>query len=174
MNRHLLVILIFGACVSSCSQRIYVVRHAEKLEDRQPGPSTMMRTDPELSEAGRVRALNLRDLLESRHIRYIFSTGYRRTEATVRPLSEYVGIPITYYRNDSLQDFIDRIRSIRRGNVLIVGHSNTVDDIINGICQTRQIASDLPESEYDRLFVIKRKGKRTHFSESRYGYPSNP
>jgi len=56
----------------------------------------------------------------------------------------------------------------------VVGHSNTVDDIVNKLCGQVKIASDLNDGEYDNLFVVKIKGKKIVFDKRKYGYPSNP
>ena len=57
-------------------------------------------------------------------------------------------------------------------NILVVGHSNTVDDIVNGLCNSKKIAADLQDNEYDNLFVVKYKnffGAHIKFEHTKYG-----
>ena len=130
-----------------------------------------MANDPPLAEAGKIRALVLRDELGNKHISHIYSTNTARTMSTAEPLSEVKKIKIELYGNiDSLVYLIQSTK----GNVLIVGHSNTVDDIVNKLCGEKKIAADLTDSEYDNLFVIKYRGKKIRFTQHKYGYPSNP
>lgn len=155
----------------SCTNTIYVVRHTEK--ETGIDMTTMKPvSDPPLSLAGQERALKLKEILESRNVKHIFSTNTLRTISTARPLKElFLGMPIEIYSSkpDSMDSFIQKIKKINKGDVLIVGHSNTVDDIVNKICQRTEIASDLKDSEYDNLFVLKRKGKSYSFKREKFG-----
>ena len=54
---------------------------------------------------------------------------------------------------------IDTFLYTRDGNVLVVGHSNTVDDIVNGLMGISEF-SDLPDTEYGSLFIVKKKGNK--------------
>jgi broad specificity phosphatase PhoE len=161
----------------SCSyNRYFIVRHAEKNMVTKDSAGIMV-TNPSLSEAGKVRAYGLRDELKDKHIRYIFSTNTLRTTSTAEPLKELIRVvPIRLYSgsSDSTDAFINRLKTIHKGNVLVVGHSNTVDDIVNKLCGEMKLPGDLKDSEYDNLFIIKRKGKKMIFEQKKYGYPSNP
>jgi len=162
---------LFLLMLSSCSQTIYIVRHAEKAIP-EPGASQMMISDPPLSEPGHQRALQLKAELEKENIRTIFSTNYMRTVSTARPLSESgrsTRIEMYAARIDSMDAFIAKLKSIRKGNILVVGHSNTVDDLANKICGSTVVAGDLKDTQYDNLFVIRRKGSRYHFTGKKYG-----
>ena len=163
-------VFILSLCLISCSRTVYVVRHAEKMSSPD-NASKMMDNDPPLSDAGKVRALVLKNELASKHITHIYSTNTIRTRSTAEPLSQAIKINVELYNNvDSLAN---AIRSVK-GNVLVVGHSNTVDDIVNKLCGQTKIATDLKDEEYDNLFIVKIKGKRVHVEKRKYGYPSNP
>jgi len=167
--KNLIFIFICLYCLS-CTRSVYVVRHAEKIASSD-SLAKMMANDPPLSEAGKVRALVLKQELNNKHISHIYSTNTARTMSTAEPLSEVKKIKIELYGNiDSLVYLIQSTK----GNVLIVGHSNTVDDIVNKLCGEKKIAADLTDSEYDNLFVIKYRGKKIRFTQHKYGYPSNP
>ena len=163
------IVAILGLCSSSCSRTVYVVRHAEKTSSSDS--SKMMEDDPPLSEAGKVRALVLKDELAAKHIRHIYSTNTLRTRSTAEPLSQSIKINIETYKN--IDSLISTIKSAK-GNVLVVGHSNTVDDIINKLCGQVKVETDLKEGEYDNLFIVKIKRKKIIFDRRKYGYPSNP
>jgi 2,3-bisphosphoglycerate-dependent phosphoglycerate mutase len=155
----LLVVTVF--LVSCKTTTYYIVRHAEKQ------PATTMTSDVPLSDAGRQRAQALRDLLQKENIKYIFSTNYVRTKSTVQPLADAIQVPVeTYNPNDTA--FISRLKSLN-GNALIVGHSNTVDDLVNNLTGRREVNGDLPDSEYGDLFVVKKKGNRFTFERKHFG-----
>jgi len=173
MIRTIILLLITGMMTASCSHTYYVVRHAEK--DQAAGAGNMMSDDPALSEAGKVRAVVLREELKGKDIRYIYSTNTIRTRSTAEPLSQAIGVPIQLYNTkDSLDQFISDLKKISKGNVLIVGHSNTVDDIVNKLCNETKVPGDLKDSQFDNLFIVTYKGKKIHFEQRKYGYPSNP
>jgi len=147
-----------------------VVRHGEKISSTDSA-AKMMANDLPLSEAGKVRAIVLKDELKGKHIKHIYSTNTIRTRSTAEPLSQATKINIELYSNvDSLVHVVQSMK----GNVLIVGHSNTVDDIVNKLCRQTKIAADLNDKEYDNLFVVKIAGKKRNFARHKYGYPSNP
>jgi broad specificity phosphatase PhoE len=162
-------VTILGLCFLSCSRTVYVVRHGEKTTSSDS--AKMMKDDPSLSEAGKVRALVLKDELVGKHIRHIYSTNTIRTRSTAEPLSEAIKINIETYKN--IDSLISTIKSAK-GNVLVVGHSNTVDDIVNKLCGQLRMETDLKDGEYDNLFIVKIKGKKIVFDKRKYGYPSNP
>ena len=60
----------------------------------------------------------------------IYSTNYKRTLKTVKPLAENNNLEIIIYSSDEIvyRDFLDL--SIG-GNTLVVGHSNTIPDFVN-------------------------------------------
>ncbi len=161
----LLMLLLFTAC----SRTIYIVRHAEKALPE--GTSTMMKNDPPLSEAGKERAEALKEVLKTKKIGYIFSTNTIRTQATAEPARAYFNLSIATYSPVPDSAFINRLKSSGK-NTLVVGHSNTVDDIVNKLCGATKITADLNETEYDNLFIVTKKGKKISFENRKYGKPS--
>lgn len=171
------LIPLFALFIVSCSsQYYYVVRHAEKAVVTKDS-AMFSAANPPLSDAGKVRAFVLRDELKNKHIGYIFSTDYARTLFTAKPLADAMGnLPIQLYSpsKDSLDYLVSRLKAIDKKNVLIVGHSNIVDDIVNRLTGEKNIPGDLNEKVYDNLYIIKKKKGKMEFSQRRYGYPSNP
>ena len=160
MYKTLLPLLLF---LSSCSTTTYyVVRHAEKAA-QVPN----MTSDVPLSAAGEERAQALKEMLKNKSLRYAYSTNTIRTKSTVRPLAEAIGLSIeTYDPRDTT--FIPYVKSRGKVTAIIVGHSNTVDDIVNGFLGRKEL-SDLPDSQYGDLFIIKKKGKTYSYTRSHFG-----
>ena len=159
--------------LASCSRTIYVVRHAERMK-APANASGMVSNDMPLSEAGKVRSFVLRDELMNKRIRHIYSTNTVRTISTADPLSQVLNVPIQIYNTkDSLDQFIEMVRNMK-GNMLVVGHSNTVDDIVNKLCRETKVPGDLADSVYDNFYIITQKGKKMEFRARKYGYPSAP
>ncbi len=154
-------LLFLAIVLASCSTTYYVVRHAEK----ESAPSNMT-SDVPLSAAGAERAEALREILRDRKIVRIYSTGYQRTKQTAQPLATATGLPVQQYDPRDTA-FIPSIKNLK-GNTLIVGHSNTVDDIINALMGEKQM-SDLPDTQYGDLFILTRKGGKWTLEKSRFG-----
>lgn len=166
--------LIFSVFLFSCGNTIYIVRHAEKSKPIA-GMSAMEANDPPLTDSGQLRALALKDELKGKDVRYIFSTNYKRTASTAKPLDEYLlSVQTEYYsaKKDSMDAFIEKLKSIKKGNVLVVGHSNTIDDLANKLAGKTAVPGDLKDSEYDNLFILKRKGGTYLFKNEKFGAPS--
>lgn len=141
----------------------YIVRHAEKAASS----NTTMSNDVPLSDQGKQRAEALKEILQKENIKHIFSTNYIRTKSTAQPLADAIHVAIEIY-DPKDTTFISRLKSLS-GNILVVGHSNTVDDLVNGISGKKEIAGDLPDSEYGDLFIVKKKGNKISFEKKHFG-----
>ncbi len=158
----ILLIFFISVFLHSCSQTFYVVRHAEKAVQE-----ANMTSDVPLSETGKQRAEKLKDLLKGKRIGLVYSTNTIRTRSTAQQTADYFKLPITTYAPKPDSTFISLLKS-KKQNTLVVGHSNTVDDIVNMLCGGKKVASDLKDTEYDNLYVIKRKGKSFIFKNEMY------
>jgi broad specificity phosphatase PhoE len=79
---------------------IYVVRHAERLDDGVPAAEVM--ADPPLSAAGELRARELVEILRGAGLGRVHSTDYHRTRDTARPLADALGVEVEIYDTDDL------------------------------------------------------------------------
>ncbi|MGZ3938235.1 MAG: SixA phosphatase family protein [Flavisolibacter sp.] len=161
-----ILIILCSLLISCKTTTYYVVRHAEK-ESSTTMPANSMTTDVPLSEKGRKRAEALKDVLQKESIRHIFSTNYLRAKSTAQPLDEAIHVPIELY-DPKDPGFVRKLKSVK-GNVLIVGHSNTVDDLVDNLMGSKAIDGDLPDSAYGDLFVVKKKGNRMSFEKRHFG-----
>ena len=164
--KYLGIIVIVLFC--SCSSTIYIVRHAEKAATAPGGSS-----DVPLTTAGEERAIVLKNELAGKHITEVFSTNYNRTRSTAKPTADQFGLTVTIYAPPQPDDaFINLLRS-KRKNILVVGHSNTIDDIANKLAGSTVVPGDLPETEFDNLFILKKKKNKYVFSKKKYGAASH-
>lgn len=165
----LLSVLISVLLLSCKTATIYyIVRHAEKEAGTTMMSTTTMTSDVPLSAQGTKRAEALKNELRNKEISAVYSTNTIRTKSTATPLSEAIGIPIQVYDHKDTA-FMTAIRR-SKGNMLIVGHSNTVDDIVNMLAGKKML-NDLPDSEYGDLFILRKKGNKTTFNRKHFGQP---
>jgi broad specificity phosphatase PhoE len=134
---------------------VFLVRHAERA-DAGMAAAQMAGADPELSDAGRARAASLAALLKDAKITAIFTTEYKRTRDTAQPLAAATGITAAAVSSKDPAGLIDKVKA-SAGNVLVVGHSNTLPEVIEalGIDEPVSIAED----QFDNLFVVVRGAK---------------
>lgn len=166
MNRIVVVFYFFSLTICSCSHSYYIVRHAEKAT-----VETNMSNDVPLTDKGKKRAEALKDILSMKKIANVFSTNTIRTKSTAQPVADFFYLKVEIYGASPDSAFINLLRS-KKENTLIVGHSNTVDDIANHLCGKMVVHGDLKDSEYDNLFVVTRKGHHYIFTAKKYGDPS--
>jgi len=146
-----LTALVFLAAVNvSAAQTIFVVRHAERADAGTSG-ATMMGADPELSAAGRARAESLAATLKDAGITAIFTTEYKRSQQTAAPLAKMLGIPVETVGSKDPAALVAKVHAAK-GHVLVIGHSNTVPDIIKRLGVEAPVT--VADADYDHLFVV--------------------
>jgi phosphohistidine phosphatase SixA len=139
---------------------IFLVRHAEKdLEIGHAEKDLEIAEDPPLTPVGEERAELLGRLLADAGIATIFSSDTRRTLSTAAPLANQLGLePIIYNPKQDPSDLLPIFLNAReRGNILIVGHSNTIPATVNALLGEERY-SNLDESTYDKVFVVHHWG----------------
>jgi len=153
------LLLVAGAASADAQQTVFIVRHAERaLSPAQPATSagasmTAPADDPPLSAAGNERAARLATMLRSAGIKHVFTTEFLRTPQTAAPAAEAMHLEITVIPGRDQDPVITRIRQAQ-GNVLVVGHSNTVPELLKKLGLKDDIK--IEDSEYDNLFVVVR------------------
>ena len=158
----LLALLLF-ACSSGASETasdadddpaartvIYLTRHAEKGSG----------TDPDLLPEGTAHAEALADKLRKERIRAVYSTNTKRTQQTAAPTAAAAGVSVTSYDAGNPAAFAEQLRKNHRGqSVLVVGHSNTIPDLVNALVGEQKYG-DISEDEFGDLFVVRIPGGR--------------
>ena len=143
--------------------RVWIVRHAEKLTIDPKDK------DPELSEEGKLRASALLKELKGEKIDSIFATDYKRTKLTGFPLADKIGISIRTYDPAQIKTLTKQWKENAKGkNILIIGHSNTVLEIIEAFGGQKPV-KELTDDDYDHLFILTVKGDKVDVKTSRYG-----
>ena len=107
-------------------------------------------------------------------INAIYATQFKRTQQTVKPLSDKTGMPTTVLDSSQTDELAKRISTNHRGQVVFVaGHNNTVPALVSAL--SGENISVIPESEYDNLFIVTfyRTGKAKVVTV-KYGNESTP
>jgi broad specificity phosphatase PhoE len=138
--------------LSFAQQLVFVVRHAERADAGMRAAQTTASPDPPLSDAGRARADRLASMLSATAITAIYTTEFIRTQQTAAPLAAMLKVtPVTMSSKDTAA-MVARVKADHpRDVVLIVGHSNTVPDIVKALGGSIVTVGD---NEYDKIFVV--------------------
>jgi broad specificity phosphatase PhoE len=124
------------------NQVIFIVRHAEKLAGK----------DPSLSAQGQLRALRLAKVLSSTHLDKVYTTDYNRTRETATAVTQDQQVDLSVYDPRDMAAFTQHLLT-QQGNILVVGHSNTSTDLVEGLGAEKQIPI-ADASEFDRLYIV--------------------
>ena len=151
--RVMLATLVLGLLTAGqaiAQPTVFVVRHAERA-DAGSEAAKMMGADPDLSGAGVMRAAALARLLEDAKITAIFTTEYKRARQTAAPLATALGIQATVVPSKDVAGLAKKVRSAT-GAVLIVGHSNTVPEILAALGIGERVT--IGEDDFTNLFIV--------------------
>ncbi len=154
-------LVIFISLVFFTGQHIYgqkhdlttfiLVRHAEKSNNHPQ--------DPDLNNAGLLRAQGFAEKLAYAHIDVALSTPFKRNRQTLDPVAKQKNLQIIEY-DPADKNLIKRTYKAHKGrSILIAGHSNTIPGYVNQLASTS--LQQLDESEYDKIFIVtlKKMGK---------------
>ena len=117
---------VFVQTVPAQKKTIVLVRHVEK--DSSP---TADKTDPELSPTGRDRALLMVKAIGKYKPDAIYSTNFKRSRDSARPLADKRKKEIQIYDPSNQQKLVDEIMASKFKKFVIVGHSNTTPALAN-------------------------------------------
>ena len=141
-------VVVFGyfSTFSRPVTTVILVRHAEKKLE----PNNQ---DPDLAPEGVERAQEIARVFGNAGINSIFATQYKRTQQTVKPLSDRTGVAVTVLQANQPDELVKRIQTSLRGQTIFVaGHNNTVPAIASQL--SGETFPVIPESEYDNLFIV--------------------
>ena len=129
---------------------VVLVRHAEK--------ELVTIDDPPLAPAGERRAERLAQMFGSvggaGRIEGIYVTDARRTQMTAAPLAARLGMrPSVLPATTSAESVASRVlHDHRGGRALIVGHSNTVPEIVKEL--SGEAVEPIADDEYDNVYIV--------------------
>jgi broad specificity phosphatase PhoE len=148
-----LVVLLAWPAAALAQQTVILVRHAERA-DGGAGAATMTGApaDPPLSAAGEARAARLAAMLADAGITAIFTTEFRRTQDTAKPLAAKLGLKTEVLPAKDTAALASVLKaSHARGVILVIGHSNTVPDVIKALGGRTVTMRD---DEYDAMYIL--------------------
>ncbi len=154
MKLRLAVTLLLAALADTAvgQTTIFLVRHAEKATDANE-------VGVPLSVAGRARAERLAEILRDTGIAGIYVTETARARETAAPIARARKIEVRTYAPRGADGkpaprlLVDRLKKdAPAATVLVVGHSNTVPEILSALGYPEKI--EIPSIQFDDLFVI--------------------
>jgi phosphohistidine phosphatase SixA len=148
------IVILVAAVVywnSATTTTVVLVRHAEKELDAI--------SDAPLSPQGEKRATRLAQMFGDSEafgrVRKVYVTNTRRTQQTAAALEQRLNVPgqVVEAKTDS-RELARRVLRENRGSVaLVVGHSNTVPEIVAALSGA-EVVPPIAEEEYDTLYVV--------------------
>lgn len=147
---------------------IYIVRHAEK-ETANPEDK-----DPDLTLEGKARAEALRSLLKDKAVDAVYTTQFKRTMNTLKPLADERHLKILTYESSAYEFLKTQIMQNFTGKtVVVVGHSNTIVPMAKAFGVEPPV-TEVPDSKYDHIFKITITADNNATLEAeQYGQPTN-
>jgi broad specificity phosphatase PhoE len=144
MKALVLLLSIFAAVTAAPAQPVVViVRHAEKAASDGD--------NPDLSPAGRARAEALARILKDAQITAIFTSEFKRTQETAAPTAASTRVTPSVVAAKDTAALVAKLHQLN-GNALVVGHGNTIPDIIKALGINTRIT--IPDADYSELFIV--------------------
>ncbi|AOE49791.1 phosphoglycerate mutase family protein [Kangiella sediminilitoris] len=141
---------------------VFVVRHFEKQMTEQQ--------DPELSELGMKQARKFSQLEPIKNVKHGFYTPFKRAKQSL----QFLDAETSEYSPGELSQLVTKVKRDFCGeSVVVVGHSNTVPQIIKafggkfsvsyaGVALSKEPKITLNESDYGDVFRITYHNERVH------------
>jgi phosphohistidine phosphatase SixA len=151
--------LFIAPTTAAAQGAVFVVRHAERADTSADSP---------LSTLGHTRATRLGVILGGAGITQIYTTNLRRTVQTAAPLAKALKLMPTELPSSDLDALFTTLHAATlHDRALVVGHSNTVPEILQRLGV--MVPVTIGETEYDNLFiVIPQEGSAPLFVRLRY------
>jgi broad specificity phosphatase PhoE len=129
---------------------IIVIRHAEQ--------EIVGGADPPLTRAGQARAELLARMFGNAgaagHIDAIYVSPALRNRLTAAPLAARLGVDVTVDPGDDIRGLARRaLREHGGGRVLIVGHSDTVPEIVAALVRNAKIPR-IGDDDYGTMYIV--------------------
>jgi phosphohistidine phosphatase SixA len=153
---------------------VFLIRHAERAD--------APREDPPLTEKGNLRAQELARMLGGAGVKAIYTSQFLRTKQTAEPLAKALGLTATpialkmsqtnprEVSEQSIAEMANKIHERAGETVLIIGHSNTVPEVIKML--GGDVVPKIDEKKFDDLFVVTVHGKgKAKVVQMKYGSP---
>jgi broad specificity phosphatase PhoE len=134
---------LLAAPVSAKDAPIHVVRHFDTPAGER---------DPDLLATGHARARALVKWFRGKRLRAIYVSDFRRSRQTAAPLARARRIAVQTYDPRDTPAIVARARAAGVP-VLIVGHSNTVPDIVEQLGGTRP--ADLHHPDFGDIWTVE-------------------
>ena len=137
----LCTLLALVAAPALAAEPVYVMRHLQKAAG----------DDPPLTDEGAALARGVAEQLAGTNIRAVFATGTRRAQQTAAPLASRLNLNVTTY-DPANPAALAAAAKAAGGAVLIVGHSNTVPDIVASFGGEKP--APIADSEYGTIYIV--------------------
>jgi broad specificity phosphatase PhoE len=142
--------LLLAACATTATRgpandAFYVMRHLQKGTGDDPG----------LTDEGQRCAAALVEDMRGSGIRAIYASTTRRAQQTAAPLSRGTNVLLSLYDPRDTPGLVARVQA-ETGSVLVVGHSNTVPEIVERLGGARP--ADLADDRYGEVWRVARVG----------------
>lgn len=137
-----------GAARPAPAPSFFVMRHLQKATGDDPG----------LTPEGQACAQRLSAWLSNRGISAIYASTTRRARETAAPVAAATRVTAQDYAPADSAALAARVLA-ETGSVLVVGHSNTVPDIVERLGGTRPAPID--ESRFGEVWQVSRNGGAT-------------
>ncbi len=136
---------------SATTTTVVVIRHADK------GPSAI--ADAPLSPPGEQRAVRLAQMFgdgeKFGRVKRVYVTNTRRAQQTAAELVQRLGVKAEVVDAKSSSSELARrvLRENRGGLALVVGHSNTVPEIVGAMADVKDVPP-IGEEEFDTMYIV--------------------
>lgn len=147
MRRRALAVVVLAMAASGASADIFIVRHAEKQSPKMDHSL--------LSSVGHKRAKSLAKVLRDIDLRAVYCTEYERTCQTATPTADAHQLPLTKTDSEDVKGLAKALlQRPMSEDVLVVGHSDTVPDLLVELGVSTRVA--IGSNDFDNLFVVTR------------------